>query len=190
VATLYAADHQQELAGLVCESFAFKIPAPDLALAVLKGLAHLAPHAHVLALKNADFSRDPAVVQKMDSDKLIAHEKQPLETIAAMVRADEALERSFPNITLPLLILHGTEDKATKPAGSQQFFDQAGSLDKTLKFYEGGYHDLLNDADRRAVAADIAAWIERQLRQRHGATRTSDIIATPMNRPTEDQARA
>jgi len=185
-ATLYAAEHGEHLAGLICESFAFKVPAPDFALAVFKGLAHIAPHAHILTLKNSDFSRDPAIVQAMDSDKLIAHESQPLETLAAMVRADEVLERSFANITLPIFILHGTEDKATRPAGSQQFFDGAASLDKTLRFYEGGYHDLLNDVDRDAVAKDITAWLERQLGQRQTETRASDVIVmptTPMEQP-------
>jgi alpha-beta hydrolase superfamily lysophospholipase len=190
VATLYVTDHQEQLAGLICESFAFKVPAPDVALAVFKGLAHLAPHAHVLALKNKDFSRDPAVVEAMDADKLIAHESQPLETLAAMVRADETLERSFANITLPVLILHGTEDKATKPSGSQQFFDRAGSLDKTLKFYEGGYHDLLNDTDREQVVSDISMWIERQLKERQGSAKTSDVIITPSAQPTQTETRA
>ena len=179
VATLYAAEHQEQLAGLICESFAFKIPAPDFALALLKGAAHLAPHLHVLTLKNSDFSRDPAAVQAMDSDKLIAHESQPLETLAAMVRADDVLERSFADITLPVFILHGTEDHATSPRGSQQFFDGAGSPDKTLRFYEGGYHDLLNDTIREDVAADITNWLNRQLGQRQSAPRVSDVIVTP-----------
>src|ERR1700736_5532471 len=61
-ACLYSLDHQRELAGLVCESFAFQVPAPDFALAVLKGLSHVAPHAHVLHLKNEAFSRDVNVV--------------------------------------------------------------------------------------------------------------------------------
>ena len=62
-----------------------------------------------------------------------------------MVLADERLKKEFPLITLPVLILHGTSDKATKPSGSQLFYDTAGSQDKTLKLYEGAYHDLLND---------------------------------------------
>jgi alpha-beta hydrolase superfamily lysophospholipase len=95
VACLYAADHQPDLAGLICESFAFKVPAPDVALAALKGLSHLAPHAHVLRLKNEDFSRDPAIVQQMNNDPLIADEKQPTQTVAEMVRADQRLEQAF-----------------------------------------------------------------------------------------------
>jgi len=163
VACLYAVEHQAHLAGLICESFAFQVPAPDFALAVFKGLAHVAPHAHVLHLKNEDFSRDPAVVRRMNEDPLIAHETQPTQTLAEMVRADERLKKEFPLITLPLLILHGTLDKATRPAGSQLFFDTAGSADKTLKLYEGGFHDPLNDIDRGAVMADIRNWIESRL---------------------------
>lgn len=60
------------------------------------------PHAHVLALKNKDFSRDPAVVATMNADPLIANETQPTKTVAEMVRADERLKREFPQITLPV----------------------------------------------------------------------------------------
>jgi alpha-beta hydrolase superfamily lysophospholipase len=163
VSCMYTLEHQTELAGLICESFAFKVPAPDFALAVFKGLAHAAPHLHVLHLKNEDFSRDPAIVQAMNADPLIAHETQPTQTLAEMVRADEWLEESFGRLTLPLLILHGTRDKATKPSGSQQFYDAAGSKDKTLKLYDGGYHDLLNDSIRSDVMADITTWLAQRI---------------------------
>ena len=160
ISCIYTLEHQTELAGLICESFAHQVPAPDFALAVLKGLSHVAPHAHVLRLKNEDFSRDPKVVQAMNDDPLIAHEVQPTQTVAEMVRADERLKKEFPLITLPVLILHGTLDKATKPSGSQLFYDTAGSADKTLKLYEGHFHDLLNDVDKEVVMADIKRWID------------------------------
>jgi alpha-beta hydrolase superfamily lysophospholipase len=163
VSCLYALDHQQELAGLICESFAFQVPAPDFALAVFKGLSHVAPHAHVLHLKNEDFSRDPEVVARMNADPLIAHETQPTQTLAEMVRADERLKTAFPAFTMPLLILHGTSDKATRPAGSQFFYDTATSGDKTLKLYDGYFHDPLNDLGKEAVLSDIVAWIGARL---------------------------
>jgi len=163
VACVYTLEHQTEIAGLICESFAHEVPAPDFALAVFKGLSHVAPHAHILRLKNEDFSRDPSVVQAMNDDPLIAHETQPTKTLAEMVRADERLRREFPLITLPVLILHGTDDKATKPSGSRRFYDAAGSADKTLKLYDGHYHDLLNDVDKEIVMADIKGWIDARL---------------------------
>jgi len=163
VSCLYTLDHQAELAGLICESFAHELPAPDFVLAVFKGIGHLAPHAHILHLPNERFSRDPKAVQAMNEDPLIAHETQPSQTVAAMVRADERLKKDFPLITLPVLILHGTLDKNTKPSGSQHFFDTAGSTDKTLKLYEGGFHDLLNDTDKEVVMQDIKGWINARL---------------------------
>lgn len=160
---IYALEFQSELAGFICESFAFQVPTPDFALALVKGLSYIAPNANVLQLKNEDFSRDPVVVARLNDDPLIAGEIQPAETVAALVRADERLEREFPLITLPLLILHGTGDKATKPSGSQFFEQTAGSRDKTLKLYEGHYHDLLSDIGKEKVIADIQQWIEARL---------------------------
>lgn len=163
VACLYAFAHQADLAGLISESFAHELPAPDFVLAVIRGLSHVAPHAHVLRLKNEDFSRDPTVVLAMNEDPLIAHEAQPTQTLAALVRADQKLREEFPILTLPLLILHGTADKAAKPSGSQYFFHNAGSADKTLKLYDGAFHDPLNDVDRYLVMQDITDWIVRRL---------------------------
>ena len=163
VACNYALDHQHRLAGLICESFAYEVPAPDFAIAVLKGLSHIAPHAHVLKLHNEDFSRDPEVVQFMNNDPLIAHEVQPTQTIAAMARADDRLKNGFAKINLPLLILHGTKDKATRPSGSKHFFETAGSKDKTLKLYEGSFHDPLNDLDKQLVMTDILSWINKRI---------------------------
>jgi alpha-beta hydrolase superfamily lysophospholipase len=163
VSCVYTLEHQSELAGLICESFAFQIPAPDFAIAALKGLSHLAPHAHVVRLKNEDFSRDQDVVRAMNEDPLIANEVQPTSTAAEMARADDRLKREFPLITLPVLILHGTLDKVTRPSGSQLFYDTAGSADKTLKLYEGYYHDLLHDIGKEQVMADITAWIDARV---------------------------
>ena len=49
------------------------------------------------------------------------------------------------------------------PAGSQLFYDTAGSKDKTLKLYEGHFHDLLNDVGKEGVMADIKGWIDARL---------------------------
>lgn len=160
---VYTLDNQAELAGFICESFAFQVPAPGFALAAIKGLSHIAPHLPVLKLKMADFTRDPQALAALEADPLTAHEAQPAATVAALVRADERLREEFPLIKLPVFILHGTEDKATVPAGSQFFFDTVGSTDKTLKLYEGHYHDLLNDVGKEGVMADIMAWIDRHL---------------------------
>ena len=74
VSRVYTLDNQSELAGFICESFAFQVPAPGFALAAIKGLSHVAPRLPVLTLKNEDFSRDPKAVEALNNDPLIAHE--------------------------------------------------------------------------------------------------------------------
>lgn len=163
VSCTYALDHQKEIDGLICESFAFQVPAPGFVLSAIKGLSHLAPRLGVLTLHMKDFTRDPAALTALEADPLTKGESQPAATVAALVRADERLHDSFEQITLPVLILHGTADKATVCQGSEYFNEHAGSVDKTLKIYEGHYHDLLNDIGKEAVFADIAGWIEARL---------------------------
>jgi alpha-beta hydrolase superfamily lysophospholipase len=170
VSCVYTLEHQDELAGLICEDFAFQVPAPDIALAALKGLSHLAPHAHLFKLKNEDFSRDPEVVRAMNNDPLIENENQPLQTVAEFVRADNRLKREFPLIKLPVFILHGTADKVTKFQGSQFFYDTVGSKDRTLGLYEGHFHDLLNDVGKEGVLRDIQEWLDARLPAREVAT--------------------
>lgn len=165
ISCIYTLDHQSEIAGLICESFAFKVYAPDVALALVKGLSHIAPHLHVLKLPIDGFSRDPKVVETIKTDPLLKDEVQPTQTVAALVRADERLEKEFPDIKLPVLILHGKADIVTKPEGSQFFYDTAGSSDKTLKLYDDHYHDLLSDVGKETVMADIVAWLEARLPQ-------------------------
>jgi acylglycerol lipase len=41
--------------------------------------------------------------------------------------------------------------------------EQTGSEDKTLKLYEGHFHDLLNDVDKEIVMADIQNWIDERI---------------------------
>jgi acylglycerol lipase len=162
--SVYVLEHQSELAGFICESFAFQVPAPGFALTAIKGLSHIAPRLPVLRLKNEDFSRDPKAVDVLNNDPLIAHEIQPAATVAALVRADERLHDEFPLVTLPVLIMQGTYDNATVCRGSRFFYDTAGSKDKTLKLYDGHYHDLLNDIGKEAVMADITTWIDSHTR--------------------------
>ena len=163
VSCTYVLDHASELAGFICESFAFQVPAPGFALAAIKGISHFAPRLPVLKLKNEDFSRDPKAVEALNNDPLIAHEVQPAITVAALVRADERLHDEFPLITLPVLIMHGSDDKATVCRGSQFFYETVGSADKTMKMYEGHYHDLLNDIGKEGVLEDITTWIDKHL---------------------------
>jgi acylglycerol lipase len=163
VSSAYAIEHQDELAGFICESFAQEVPAPDAVLAIVKAISRVAPRAGVFDLKADDFSRDPEFVERMKHDPLIPRRRYPSRTVAEMRRAEQRLDTSFQRITLPVLILHGTRDEVTRPHGSQRFYDTTGSTDKTLRLYEGHVHDLLNDVGKEQVLGEITEWIDARV---------------------------
>lgn len=163
VSCIYTLDHPSEIDGLICESFAYDLPVPEIVLSFLKGLSYITKHTHVFTLHNEIFSRDPQVVEAMRNDPLIHGESQPVQTAKVLIDAAGRLREEFPLIKVPVLILHGTDDKATNPKGSQFFYDHTGSTDKTLKLYEGHYHDLLNDLGKEDVMADITNWIDARI---------------------------
>ncbi len=163
VSCVFALDHQAEIDGLICESFAFQVPAPGFVLSAVKALSRVAPRLGVLALHMKDFTRDLDALAVLEADPLTKNETQPAATVAALVRADERLHDNFDKITRPVLILHGSDDRATICRGSEFFHRHAGSSDKTLKIYEGHYHDLLNNIGKEEVLADIRDWIAARI---------------------------
>lgn len=152
-------DHQTEIAGFICESFAYKVPAPAPVLALVRLLGKIAPKLPVLKLEMKDFTRDPAALALLQADPLCKGEIQPARTVAALLKATDRMKAEFPALKLPLMILHGTDDKATVPAGSKEFYAAASSSDKSLRLYDGHFHDLLNDIGKDTVLADIVNWI-------------------------------
>ena len=97
IACVYALEHQDEIAGLICEDFAYQVPAPDIALAIAQGAQPRAPHAHVFKLKNEDFSRDPGGRggdERRPADRQRGRSRA--QTVAELVRADERAEEELP----------------------------------------------------------------------------------------------
>ena len=162
-ASSYAVQNQPKLRGLISESFAFQIPAPAVILATIKFLARIIPHTRLIKLNNQDFSRDQSHVLKMDKDPLLEKEKQPAKTMQQLLLAAEYLKAEMNSLELSVLILHGTADKATKPAGSKYFMQHVSSADKQLKLYEGHYHDLLNDKYKGIIFRDILIWLNERV---------------------------
>lgn len=169
ISCTWTLDHQKEIAGFICESFAFEVWAPAPVLSLVRFLGRVAPKLPVLKLHNKDFTRDPQALANLNSDPLTKGEVQPAGTVAALLKATDRMRAEFNAITIPLLIMHGTKDKATVPAGSELFYDRARSRDKTLKLYEGHFHDLLNDVGKEGVVADVVGWIDARLSRRAAA---------------------
>ena len=128
---------------------------------LLLAAGRLLPKLRLRSLAANTVSRDPAIVADYDSDPLNYRGKMPMGLIAAMIRGGRYIDRHLHEIVLPLQILHGSDDQLVTPDGSRRLYEAAASTDKTLKIYEGLYHEILNEPEKDLVIEDIANWLDR-----------------------------
>ena len=60
-------------------------------------------------------------------------------------------------------MLSGSDDKLVKPAGAELVVKLAGSSDKTLKMYDGLYHEVFNEPETELVLGDLRDWLKAHL---------------------------
>jgi acylglycerol lipase len=170
IATLFVIRYQPYLHGLLLSSPAIKPGSsiPQLLVRFSGLLGRLAPKLPTIKFEASAISRDPQVVKAYEQDPLVFKGGILARTGSETNRAINEIQSRMEEITLPLLILHGTADRITEVEGSQQLYARAESKDKQLKLYEGLYHEILNEPEKEQVQADIFAW----LRQRTGPPRT------------------
>jgi alpha-beta hydrolase superfamily lysophospholipase len=165
IVTLYTITRKPDLQGLIISAGSLKPGAGVTPSKVRKAklLSKLLPRLRTLNLQDDLFSRDPAVVARMRTDPMIDDRPGPARTAAELIKARETLQPEEGSVTAPLLVLHGSADKVTNPDGSREFVARAASADKTLKIYEGFYHDLLHEPDHSQVLGDIVGWVASRL---------------------------
>jgi acylglycerol lipase len=105
-------------------------------------------------------SRDPAVVEGFRNDPLVFHGRFPVRTGAEILRAAKRIQTDAQQLTLPLVVFHGTGDYVTDPKGSRLLVAHAGSADKTLLLYSGLYHEVFSEPEREQVVGDLLAWLD------------------------------
>jgi alpha-beta hydrolase superfamily lysophospholipase len=163
IVTLYTITHRPDLAGLLLSAAALEVDAPKAKVAVIKAVAGIAPRAGVFQLDLKDFSRDPEVVKACGIDPLVYQKPAPARTAKELVGAVGVISARMEEVTVPLLAMHGTADKVTPPHGSQELTRRAASSDKTLKQYEGLYHDLVHEPEQDRVRKDIVEWVSAHI---------------------------
>ena len=61
---------------------------------------------------------------------------------------------------MPLLVMQGTRDGLVDPGCGPHVYERAGSPDKTLKMYEGLWHEIFNEPERDLVIDDLISWLD------------------------------
>ena len=160
IALGYALRYPQDLSGLILSGPAVGGFVPLGQRLVLRLLSALAPNLGTLALPASAVSRDPAVVSAYERDPLVYHGKVPARTAGEMVAAAASYPARAGEMKLPVLIQHGAQDKLIPLEPNRAVYDALGSTDKTVKIYEGLYHEIYNEPEHGAVIDDLVAWLE------------------------------
>jgi acylglycerol lipase len=131
----------------------------NMTVLAARTLSVLAPMAGVLPVDPSTISRDPEVVKAYVDDPLVYHAKTTARLSAEMLRALLRVSAETEKITLPFLAMQGGDDRLVDPDGAQILYERAGSQDKTLKIYDGLYHEIFNEPERETVFEDIETWL-------------------------------
>ena len=135
---------------------------PAALKAVTAALSAVAPKLPVFKIEDDAVSRDPEVVLAYQRDPLNYPGKLPARTLGEIMRAMNTIPRDAATLRTPLLLLHGGDDRLCPPEGSRVVHAEAGSADKTLKVYDGLYHEIFNEPEREQVLDDLVEWIEER----------------------------
>ncbi|HUR13944.1 MAG TPA: lysophospholipase [Mycobacteriales bacterium] len=123
-------------------------------------LSKYAPNLGVLDLDANAVSRDPAEVKRYVDDPLNYHGKVRSRSGAEMILAVGRVVAGLPKMRLPVLVMHGTADRLAPPAGSKLLAERSGSKDKTLKLYDGLFHEIFNEPEKDEVLDDVVGWLD------------------------------
>jgi alpha-beta hydrolase superfamily lysophospholipase len=160
----YAIQKSIRATGLIVTSPWLELTAPPsrLKLFAVRILSNILPGLTVKnGLKPEDLSRDLRVVHDYKKDPLV-HDCVGIRFFRQTFEAGIRASMSVYKINVPLLVMHGSNDKITSSRASGDFV--RNSSDKTTYIeWKGGYHELHNDIDKEKVFASMVSWIDSNI---------------------------
>jgi alpha-beta hydrolase superfamily lysophospholipase len=165
IATAYAVYHQAQFDGLILSGATLKAGTSISRglIIIARLLSLLLPKMGLYVIDASAISRDKAIVDAYVDDPLVYRGKIRARLGTELIKVMQILPRQMPKISLPILIMHGTADRLSDPNGSQMLYDGVSSRDKTLKLYDGFYHEIFNEPGHEQVFVDMEAWLAARI---------------------------
>jgi acylglycerol lipase len=150
IATAYAERYQDQLAGLALSGPLLHVAPEVVALAELDEIPDL-------GLADA-VSSDPAVVQAYKDDPLVYLGPPPRGFLRSAGQVEE-VRAALGELTLPLLIMHGSADLLVSPQALKDVVSAVSSQDLTARLWPGMWHEIFNEPGGAEVIAMLTNWI-------------------------------
>jgi lysophospholipase len=154
IATAFAEQYQDRLAGLALSGALLHVPPEIVALAELDEIPDL-------GLADA-VSSDPAVVEAYKADPLVHQGPPPRNFLRAVGQIDE-VRAELPRLTLPLLVMHGSADLLVNPQVLKDVVARVSSVDLSARLWPGLWHEIFNEPQGAAVLRVLRYWITERL---------------------------
>lgn len=138
----------------------------DVPAWVQRLLARLAtpfPALPTVRIDPAQLSRDPAEVAAYAHDPAVFHGPIKARMATELARHGALAIAEAARLDVPLLIVHGKDDRLASPGGSGELHRALQGRDATLQLYPEGPHEMFHDPLRDQVLADVVAWLDARL---------------------------
>jgi alpha-beta hydrolase superfamily lysophospholipase len=163
----YSLFNNHELSGIIATSPWLKLSVKPKSIHVL-----LTRIARIIAPKitqNSSFdmnvlSHDPQVAIDYEKDPL-THSRITTQLFFGAEKAARRVLKNAANISIPLLLMHGTSDLVTSFSASKKFAQEAKNFQKDVTFitWDEYYHELHNEINNQVVFEEILKWIHLKI---------------------------
>jgi len=166
IALTYAINHQDRLSGLILSGTTIEIKNShsNLRALAVRTLAKILPGVGTIVLDASAMSRDKSVIDGYTGDPLVYRAKIPAILASELLAAISRLTGQLNKISIPILIMHDSSDRLSHPSGSRMVYNTISSPDKTLKNYDGLYHEIFNEPEYEQILSDVRDWLETRLK--------------------------
>jgi alpha-beta hydrolase superfamily lysophospholipase len=160
----YALQHPGGLAGVIAAAPPLgELGVPPVLMTLGRLLSRVFPRFSLkVGMDLSGLARDPAVVEAVLADPFF-HRRGTARLSTEVTAAITRVQEGAAHLSVPLLILHGSDDRMVPADGSRRFFAQVPYSDREFREYPGAYHGLLADLGYQDVLADLGRWIEARL---------------------------
>jgi alpha-beta hydrolase superfamily lysophospholipase len=152
------------------------------AIGAVKGMDYVSPMVHNMSLGayNKQFAPNRTAADWICRDEAVVDKymKDPFCTFMPTVGLYRDMLSGFQynasaralgqmDTNTPIYLFSGDHDPVGENGAGvkrvYRFFQEHGTQDLTLKFYEGGRHEMLNETNKDEVYGDVLNWLERHL---------------------------
>src|ERR687890_2810260 len=160
----YALRHPEELAGVIAAAPPLgKVGVPPFLMALGRVMSRVWPRFSLeVGMDLSGLARDPKVIEAVLADPLF-HRRGTARLSTEVTAAISRVQAHAGELAVPVLILHGAEDRMVPPDGSREFFSKLRYPDREFREYPGGYHGLFDDRDWQTVVSDVEQWLDLHL---------------------------